>query len=55
MCVLRGTDHVFELTNENYQTLIGFRDVIGKPVREALPEIESQCLDNQCRNTYIAP
>ena len=42
MCVLRGPDHVFELTNENYRKLVGFRDVTGKPVREALPEIESQ-------------
>ena len=42
MCVLRGPDHVFELTNENYEKLIGFRDVIGKPAREALPEIEGQ-------------
>ncbi len=42
MCVLRGPDHVFELTNENYQKLIGFRDVIGKTVREALPELEGQ-------------
>jgi signal transduction histidine kinase len=42
MCVVRGPDHVFELTNENYQKLIGFRDVVGKPAREALPEIEGQ-------------
>jgi len=42
MCVLRGPDHVFELTNENYRKLIGFRDVIGRPVREALPEIDGQ-------------
>jgi signal transduction histidine kinase len=42
MCVLRGPKHVFELTNENYGKLIGFRDVIGKPVREALPEIAGQ-------------
>jgi signal transduction histidine kinase len=42
LCVLRGPQHVFELTNENYQKLIGFRDVIGKPVREALPEITGQ-------------
>jgi signal transduction histidine kinase len=42
MCVLRGPDHVFELTNENYQKLVGFRDLIGRPVREALPEIEGQ-------------
>jgi signal transduction histidine kinase len=42
MCVLRGPRHVFELTNENYQKLIGFRDVVGKPVREALPELTGQ-------------
>jgi signal transduction histidine kinase len=42
MCVLRGPDHVFELTNDNYQKLVGFRDVVGKPVREALPEVEGQ-------------
>ncbi|HSL71183.1 MAG TPA: PAS domain-containing sensor histidine kinase, partial [Longimicrobiales bacterium] len=42
MCVLRGPNHVFELANENYRKLIGFRDVIGKTVREALPEVASQ-------------
>lgn len=42
MCVLRGPEHVFELTNENYLRLVGFRDVLGKPIREALPEIEGQ-------------
>jgi PAS domain-containing protein len=42
MCVLRGPEHTFELTNENYRKLIGFRDVVGKPVREALPEIVDQ-------------
>ena len=40
--VLRGPDHVFEMTNPLYQELIGERDVIGKTVREALPEAESQ-------------
>jgi signal transduction histidine kinase len=42
MAVLRGRDHVFELMNENYRKLIGFRDAIGKPVRAALPEVEGQ-------------
>jgi signal transduction histidine kinase len=42
LCVLRGPRHVFELTNENYRKLVGFRDVIGKPVREALPELTGQ-------------
>jgi PAS domain S-box-containing protein len=37
-----GADHVFELTNPAYLQLIGHRDVIGKPVREALPEVEGQ-------------
>lgn len=40
--VLSGADHVFELINPRYQTLIGRRVVLGKPVREAVPEAESQ-------------
>jgi signal transduction histidine kinase len=42
MCVVRGPDHVFELANENYRKLVGFRDLIGRPVHEALPEIVGQ-------------
>ncbi len=41
MALLRGPDHVFELTNVAYLALVG-RDVLGKPVREALPEVEGQ-------------
>ena len=41
-CVLRGSDHVFDLVNAAYRTLIGGRDPTGLPVREALPEIEGQ-------------
>ena len=42
VAVLRGPDHVFELANPHYLELVGNRDVLGKPVREALPEIEGQ-------------
>ncbi|TCQ28625.1 PAS domain S-box-containing protein [Rhizobium sp. PP-CC-3G-465] len=42
MAMLRGENHVFELVNPNYQALIGNRDVIGKPVSEALPELADQ-------------
>lgn len=42
VAVLRGSEHVFELTNPAYLQLIGHRDVIGKTVREALPEIAGQ-------------
>ncbi|HEX2134455.1 MAG TPA: PAS domain-containing protein, partial [Microvirga sp.] len=42
MAVLRGPDHVFELTNAAYLQLVGHRDLVGKPVREALPDLEGQ-------------
>ncbi|TPG26691.1 PAS domain-containing sensor histidine kinase [Variovorax guangxiensis] len=42
MCVLSGPKHVFELTNASYQQLIGHRDVEGKPLRDALPEMSQQ-------------
>ncbi|WP_083685166.1 PAS domain-containing hybrid sensor histidine kinase/response regulator [Massilia putida] len=42
MAVLRGPEHVFELTNQSYMQLVGHRQVVGKSVREALPEIVGQ-------------
>jgi PAS domain S-box-containing protein len=44
MAVVRGPNHVFEMANASYQKLIGRRDLIGKPVREAVPEVEGQGL-----------
>ena len=41
-CVLRGPDHVFEIANPLYLQLVGNRDITGKTVREALPEVEGQ-------------
>ena len=40
--LLRGPEHVFELTNPMYQKLIANRDVVGKSVRQAVPEVEGQ-------------
>lgn len=42
MAVLRGPEHVFELVNDRYHQLVGHRDTLGKPVREALPEVIGQ-------------
>lgn len=42
MAMLSGPEHRFELTNDSYMQLIGHRDVLGKTVREALPEIAGQ-------------
>jgi PAS domain S-box-containing protein len=42
IAVLRGPQHVFEIANPPYYQLVGQRDLIGRPVREAFPEIEGQ-------------
>jgi len=42
MALLSGSDHVFELANRGYLQLIGHREVVGKSVRDALPDIGGQ-------------
>jgi PAS domain S-box-containing protein len=42
ICTLRGPEHVFEMANPPYYQLVGHRDIIGKSVREALPEVVEQ-------------
>ena len=40
--VLGGPEHIFEMINPLYQELVGQRSVLGKTVREAVPEAEEQ-------------
>jgi PAS domain S-box-containing protein len=40
--VLEGPRHVFTVANPLYNELIGGRDIIGQPVRDALPELAGQ-------------
>jgi signal transduction histidine kinase/DNA-binding response OmpR family regulator len=42
MAVLRGPDHVFELANTAYYQLVSRSDILGKTVREALPDVDGQ-------------
>jgi len=42
IAILRGPDHVYELVNDSYAALIGQREVLGQPIRSALPELEGQ-------------
>jgi PAS domain S-box-containing protein len=42
MAVLREPAHIFEFANSAYLRLVGGRDIVGKPVREALPEVQGQ-------------
>jgi PAS domain S-box-containing protein len=52
MAILRGPDHVFELTNHAYCQLVGHRDILGRSARDALPEVVEQgfidLLDKVC-------
>ncbi|HYF41038.1 MAG TPA: PAS domain S-box protein [Ramlibacter sp.] len=42
VAVVRGPDHVFEIANAPMRELYGHRPLIGRPAREALPELASQ-------------
>ena len=42
IAVLSGPEYTFEIANEHYINMIGGRNVVGLPVREALPELEGQ-------------
>ncbi|WP_338665957.1 PAS domain-containing protein [Pararoseomonas sp. SCSIO 73927] len=42
MALLRGPDHRFELANGSYLKLIGHREVLGRPIAEALPDAAAQ-------------
>ena len=42
MAILWGQHHVFTMANAAYEQVVGGRDVVGKSVAEALPEIVEQ-------------
>ncbi|MDB5379622.1 MAG: hybrid sensor histidine kinase/response regulator [Rubritepida sp.] len=42
IAVMTGETHVFEIANPAYMQLVGHREMLGLPIREALPEIEGQ-------------
>jgi PAS domain S-box-containing protein len=42
ICVLHGPEHVFDLVNPAYQQFFPGRQLLGRSIRDALPEIEDQ-------------
>jgi PAS domain S-box-containing protein len=42
IAVVAGDNNVFEIVNEAYYQLVGHREIIGKPMMEALPELRGQ-------------
>jgi two-component sensor histidine kinase len=52
MAILNGPEHVFEFANESYGRLIGQRELIGRKVRDAFPDIEGQGFFELLDNVY---
>jgi len=52
MAMLRGPEHIFEFVNDAYMQLVGHRDIVGLPVRQALPEVEGQGFFELLDNVY---
>lgn len=42
IAIWKGPEHIFEYANDNYLKTFGYRELINKPIREALPELEGQ-------------
>jgi PAS domain S-box-containing protein len=52
ICILAGTELVFELANPLYQQLFTGRDVLGKPLLEALPEVSGSAIWDILQEVY---
>ena len=52
VAVLTGPEHVFEMANEAYYQLVGQREIIGKRVWEALPEVQGQGFEERLAQVY---
>lgn len=42
LAVMRGPEHVFEMANPTYRELVGDREMVGRTVRDVLPDLEGQ-------------
>ncbi|WP_326523613.1 PAS domain-containing protein [Sphingomonas sp.] len=56
VALLRGPDFVYEFANDAYGDLVGHRPLIGRPILEALPEVEHNFLPllEEVRRTGVA-
>jgi nitrogen-specific signal transduction histidine kinase len=50
--VLEGPDHIFTVINPLYDRLVGSRNLLGKPIRAAMPELEGQGLFDLLDRVY---
>jgi signal transduction histidine kinase len=52
ICILSGPDLVYELVNPGYQALFPGRELLGKPILMALPEIATNAVYATFRQVY---
>jgi PAS domain S-box-containing protein len=52
ICVLSGTELVFELVNPLYQQLFPGRELLGKPLLDAVPEVRGAAIWDILRDVY---
>jgi len=52
ICILRGAEHHYEFVNTRYQSLFPDRQLVGRSVAEALPEVAEQGIVALLDNVY---
>jgi two-component system sensor histidine kinase VicK len=52
ICILSGPDLVYDLVNPGYQELLPGRNLLGRPIFEALPELVGTPLQDVLLNVY---
>jgi PAS domain S-box-containing protein len=52
VALLRGRDFVIELANEAYLQLVGVRDVVGRPLFDAVPGVRQQGLEERLTRVF---
>jgi PAS domain S-box-containing protein len=52
IAVMRGPEHVYEFANPSYRQVVGHRPLLGKTIREALPELTGQGIYEMCDQAY---
>jgi CheY-like chemotaxis protein len=50
ICVIRGPELVYEMANDLFGRIVGGRDVVGKSLLDAVPELERQGFDDPLRD-----
>jgi PAS domain S-box-containing protein len=53
ICIQNGPDHVYQFANASYRALVGQRELIGKSVRDAMPDIQGQGFFERLDAVYL--